>query len=480
LNALRTIFELEANQIVLNFAHGLVFFLLGFAVLLKSKRWSDLTLAKSLRWLGVFGVLNAFGDWGSLFLPIQEEVLSAEITGVLWVLDIAVTALSYAFLLYFGCRLAADTRHDLYWLPRLVPILYGAWLLALVVAIFSGVVDPVRSPESFRPFQVMYLYGFAFAGSMIVAWALHLQQNELRSLGLDNSVPHLRWVGLSMALHAFAAGIIVPEIGVFPASIINDAWFFASTGIPARLLTGISGAIMAIFITISMEVFDEEFQRRIDEARRVRAVLDERVRIARDLHDGIIQTLYALGLGLEGVLLSLDTSKETAKEEIKSIMNSLNTAIKDVRGYIMNLKTPNEDVSLDEQIRLLVRQLQREARVPVRLRAEAIEAGIVSGEAIENILLIIREAVSNATRHAKASEIKITLVRDERAINLSVADDGVGFDPSEAPQGSAGEHLGLDNMRRRAEGIGGHLSIHAEPGHGTEVLLRLPLSPNAR
>ena len=480
MNAIREIFSLEANLIVLNFAHGLVFFLLGFAVFLKSKRWSDLTLAKSVRWLGAFGVLNAFGDWGGVFLPIQGEVLSAEITGILWVIDIAATALSYAFLLYFGCRLAADTRHDLHWMPKLVPALYAAWLLALIVAILTGAVDPVRRLDSFRPFIVLHLYGFALVGSLISAWALHMQQSELRALGLESSVPPLRWVGLSMVLHAFAAGAIVPEIGIFPASVLNDEVFLAVTGIPARFLTGISGMVMAIFITISLDVFDDEFHRRIDEARRVRAVLDERVRIARDLHDGIIQTLYALGLGLEGVLLGLDESPERAKAEIRGIMNSLNKAIQDVRGYIMKLKTPTEDVSLDEHLRLFTRQLQREARVPIRLRAEPVEAGLISGEAIENILLIVREAVSNATRHARASEITITLVGDKRSINLSVADDGVGFDPNDAPTASAGEHQGLENMKRRAEGIGGHLSIHSEPGHGTEILLRLPLTPSAR
>lgn len=480
MNALRGIFELEANQIVLNFGHGLVFFLLGFAVLLKSKRWSDLTLAKSLRWLGVFGILNAVGDWGRVFLPIQETVFSAEISGVLWFLDIALIGLSYSFLLYFGCRLAADTRPEMGWLPKLVPALYGAWFFALVVGLFTGAIDPVRDPEAFRPYEVIYLYGFALTGSLIAAWALHLQQAELRSLGLASSVPHLRWVGFSMILHAFAVGATVPELGIFPANVFNDEGFLAVTGIPARILTGISGAVMAVFIMISLEVFDNEFQRRIDEAQRVRAVLGERVRIARDLHDGIIQTLYALGLSLEGVLLSLDDGQAAAKSEIKTIMSALDRAIKDVRGYIMKLKTPSEDVSLDEQLRILVRDLQREARVPVRLRAEPIATGIVSGETIQNILLIVREAVSNATRHAGASEIKITLVGDERAVHLSVTDDGKGFEPGEKTPSADGHHQGLDNMRRRATDIGGHLSIHTEKGHGTEILLRLPLNLGRR
>ena len=119
----------------------------------------------------------------------------------------------------------------------------------------------------------------------------------------------------------------------------------------------------------------------------------------------------------------------TVKDEIQSIMRSVDGAIKDVRKYIMRLKEPTQEASLDEQLHLFVRELQREARIPVRIKTEPVEGGLISAEAMMDILLIVREAVSNAVRHARASEIRITLVRDERGINLSIVDDGIGFDP---------------------------------------------------
>src|SRR5690606_4489333 len=171
---------------------------------------------------------------------------------------------------------------------------------------------------------------------------------------------------------------------------------------------------------------------------------------------------------------SLKDADAAVKDEIQSIMRSVDGAIKDVRKYIMRLKEPTQEASLDEQLHLFVRELQREARIPVRIKTEPVEGGLISAEAMMDILLIVREAVSNAVRHARASEIRITLVRDERGINLSIVDDGIGFDPDAPRPKSAGEHLGLDNMRRRADSLGGHLSIHSEPGHGTEILLRIP------
>jgi len=480
LNALRTFFDLEANRIVLAFGHGLVFFLMGFGVLLKTKRWSELTLAKSLPSLGLFGILNGVADWGLVFIPIQRPVFSDELIGVLWVLDTAFVSFSYIMLLHFGARLLADTRPHLEWFPRILPAVYGVWFTALVAALMSGSVDPVHDLTSLRPFEIAYRYGFAFTGSLVSAWALSLQREELRRLKLESAIRPTMWVAYSLVLHAFAAGLLVPEAGFFPANVLNDRAFFAFTGIPVRLFTGISGAITGVFILINMDVFDVEFNRRIEEAKRLRAVVEERTRIARDLHDGIIQTLYALGLALEGVLLELDDALPKVKEEIKGIMSSLDRAIKDVRGYIVRLKAPDADASLDEQLRLFLHQLQRESRVRLRLKAEPVGADLLSADAIQDVLLIVREAVSNANRHARASMISIALVRDEKGISLSVVDDGIGFDPEAVPRGGAGEHLGLQNMRKRAEAVGGHLSIHSEPGHGTEVLLRIPLQPERR
>src|SRR5690606_13598186 len=133
--------------------------------------------------------------------------------------------------------------------------------------------------------------------------------------------PPLRWVGASFLIHALAAGLIVPEAGFFPANIINDRMFFEVTAVPARLFTGVSGAIVAVSMLLSLEVFDVEFARRIDAARQLHTLMHERTRIARDLHDGIIQTLYGVGLALEG--LSLSERTEPIREEIRGIMASL-------------------------------------------------------------------------------------------------------------------------------------------------------------
>lgn len=478
MNLLRTFFELEANRVVLNFGHGLIYFLMGFGVLIRSKRWSELTLAKALPWLGAFGILNALGDWGLVFFPVQTAVFSEPVMAVLWLLDTILLSLSYAFLLMFAAKLLAETKNELAWLPKLVWALFGFWLAAFVLS-WSVQERPAfeQGLGLYRAFEAMYRYGFALTGSVLGAWALSLQKDELERLGLAASIPPLMWVGYSLLIHGVAAGLIVPEAAFFPANVLNSQVVFDVTGLPVRLWTGVAGAIVAFFILDSLDVFDAELQRRIDDANRQRAVMSERLRIARDLHDGIIQTLYAVGLSLEGFLFSREEKDEATEAEIRSIMRSVDGAIKDVRKYIMGLKAPTQEASLDEQLRVFVREIQRESRIPIRVKADPVEGGLISAEGILDILLIVREAVSNAVRHARASEIRIALIRDDRGINLSIVDDGIGFDPEQRLNSGSGQHLGLDNMRRRADSLGGRISFHSEPGHGTEVLLRIPLQP---
>src|SRR5690606_12708900 len=115
-------------------------------------------------------------------------------------------------------------------------------------------------------FEIVYRYAFALVGSLVTAWALYLQRSELERLDLNASIPPLQWVGYSFVLHAIAAGLLVPEAPFFPANIINDRALFELTGIPARFFTGVSGAIVAVSMLVSLDVFDKEFERRLDAA----------------------------------------------------------------------------------------------------------------------------------------------------------------------------------------------------------------------
>jgi len=170
-NLLRNFFELEANRIVLNFGHGLIFFLMGFGVLMKSKSWSELTLARALPWLGAFGILNGLGDWGLVFLPIQTTVFSESVLAVLWMLATVMLALSYVFLLMFAFKLLAETKTELFWLPKVVWGLFVLWLVAFLAAWMGNGLDLEQDLRLARIFEAFYRYAFALTGSFFGALA---------------------------------------------------------------------------------------------------------------------------------------------------------------------------------------------------------------------------------------------------------------------------------------------------------------------
>ncbi|MEO7117452.1 MAG: GAF domain-containing sensor histidine kinase [Candidatus Limnocylindrales bacterium] len=197
-------------------------------------------------------------------------------------------------------------------------------------------------------------------------------------------------------------------------------------------------------------------------------VLAERERIGQDLHDGIIQSLYAVGLSLEDVpdLMSDDVAEATAR--VDQAIDALHGAIRDIRNFITGLRPEAlEEGDLTSGLAELADEA-RHAGVPdVRLTIEA-----RPGPPLDlQVLQAAREAVSNAVRHAAPSVIEIGLRRADGDLVLDVRDDGCGFDPL-ATLGQA--HRGLMNLKARAHKLGGELVIDSAPGQGTRLRLRLP------
>jgi signal transduction histidine kinase len=207
------------------------------------------------------------------------------------------------------------------------------------------------------------------------------------------------------------------------------------------------------------------------------AVADERDRIGRDLHDGIIQSLYAVGLSLEDVPELMADAPDEASERVDAAIESINLAIRDIRNFIYGLRPEAVDGSqVVAGIAALAEELRHGGFVDVEVDLDPMADPGLTPEAGAELLNLIREALSNAARHAQAGRIAIALDVDGDESVLTIADDGVGFDPERPP--GAGHH-GLANMRARAPAIGGRLEIHSQPGAGTRIVLRLPPATGA-
>jgi signal transduction histidine kinase len=211
-----------------------------------------------------------------------------------------------------------------------------------------------------------------------------------------------------------------------------------------------------------------------DQVRRL-AVVDERERISQDLHDGIIQDLYAVGLALEDVPDLMADNRGEASRRVERAIESLHLTIRDIRNFIFGLRPEFlEGAGLRVGLAALAEELRLNAMLEVELRAPTAVPDPTEDVAAQ-ILAIAKEALSNVARHAGAHQVVIDLadevVAGASGWRMTISDDGVGFDPrSSAVLG----HHGLANMRARVRDLGGTLDIDSRPGGPTRVAVWVP------
>ena len=206
-------------------------------------------------------------------------------------------------------------------------------------------------------------------------------------------------------------------------------------------------------------------------ARRL-AVLEERDRIGMDLHDGIIQSIYGVGLVLEGAKLMLDEDPKSSKDQIRHSIDGLNQAIRDIRAYILDLRPRQLG---NEGLLIGIKHLIAEYRAHTfsEVNFTGTEADLKDLPHTQSLALfhICQEALANAAKHAKAKNVQIVLWTTHDRALLEIKDDGKGFD-LDTMQASLGH--GLANMQTRARAVGGDIDISAASGEGTTILVWVP------
>jgi len=204
--------------------------------------------------------------------------------------------------------------------------------------------------------------------------------------------------------------------------------------------------------------------------------LEEKIRLGHDLHDGIIQSLYAAGLTLEAARALIATEPAEADRRLEQTREALNATIRDVRGYISGL-TPERllRTGFKQALASLTDELCAGRDVNCDLRIDDDAAALLTLEQTREVVQIAREAVSNSLRHGDAKAISLRLHTGDQAVCLLVQDNGAGYDSTQRRPGGHG----LGNMEARAERLGGSLRVESQLGVGTRIVLTLPV-PSAQ
>lgn len=198
------------------------------------------------------------------------------------------------------------------------------------------------------------------------------------------------------------------------------------------------------------------------------AVLEDRERIAKELHDGVIQALFAVGMGLQGTALMIGDEDLAAR--IEGAVGELDRVIRDLRNYIFGLRPGVlADRQLGDALRSLADEFQSKTGVLTVVEIDDAAASVLSTVA-GDLVQVTREALSNVGRHARATTCRVSLFGRDGCAVLEVDDDGVGFDPMTGRRGD-----GLRNLEERSAAFGGKTSIDSVPAKGTTVRIELSL-----
>jgi PAS domain S-box-containing protein len=233
-----------------------------------------------------------------------------------------------------------------------------------------------------------------------------------------------------------------------------------------RLLTESEAALIELFA--AQTAVSVEYRRARDDLERL-AIVRDRERIGRELHDGAIQSLFAVGMGLQG--MAMLTPDAALRDRLDGAITQIDEVIRDLRSYIFGLRPGGvADRQLGIALQELADQLEAQHGVACAVDLDAMTAARLASRAAD-VLQVAREALSNVGRHAEAATCRLSLRSDGDEAVLEVEDDGRGF----VPESAGGAGWGLRNLAERAAALGGSMAITSVPGDGATVTLRIPL-----
>jgi signal transduction histidine kinase len=272
------------------------------------------------------------------------------------------------------------------------------------------------------------------------------------------------WLSFRATVEVTVIGILL-QILLFSVASID--WHDAAADIAAMFLMAVIGRFAARNWTALRAGLQRERSLR-DELQRL-ALVEDRERISQELHDGVIQSLFAIGLDLEAAKSNPRAEPGAA---IRRSIGEINRVIRDLRGYIYGL-TPSllYERDLHTALLKLAEDFTSKVRITVTASVDPAVAKILAPHSVQ-LIQFATEALSNVARHAVSTSCSLTLRREGDLAVLEINDSGVGFDPEQASRMG----FGLHSLRERATQVGGRLTIDSAVGQGTSLRLDVPLT----
>lgn len=462
---------LVGNMLIMRVFHAILFFLYAFAISLKLNHKSELKLARSLWLLAVYGFAFGINEMISIVLLIKEGQLSPRILFVMWNLELILKAFAFMVMLWLGIRLVCDVYPKFRFLYRAGQIMSLLWsLMTFFTLVFRqdqlyiGVMDNLSR------------YMFAFPGLFLAGYGMLLHVREIEKFNIPSLVKHVRGLAYTFFVGVFLIGMIASHPVLWPAVILNRDTFMNVVNVPVIFFRSLYLVFTTYFVVNIVNIFEVEREDRLEQALKRQVLAEERDRIARELHDGIIQSIYGVGLNLKQYSILCEKKPSAAVKQLDRVKNDLDKIIVDIRDYIEELHLDDYScISLKEAMGQLVNDFRSNAVMGVEFAVQGKQVDDLNIVQVNHILQIVRELLSNVAKHARATNVFVKLNFKEQGLEIYVTDNGIGFNPNELKLSQlAGESQGLNNIFHRVIMLQGAIVFHSAPGQGTNYEITFP------
>lgn len=439
---------------------------MGLVIFMQIIQPSKLPLAKTLWLLAGFAFTHALSEWGYLFVPLQS-VGSTNTLILLMTVHLSFMALSFAFFLAFGLA-QYSVRKGVY---LLLPfILFLVWYVN-----FIALFDHFALIAWYTKSEIWGRYLLGLPGALLSGLGLWRRRPELSIWGpkIDR---YLRDASVTILIYSVLAGLIVPPGNFFPNTIINNETFFNLFHVPVQLVRAALSILLSWYVFRLLSVFRLESRINLERIERLESIISERQRIANDIHDGAIQSIYGAGMLLDRASELIDSDHNRSKVVIDQVIFRLNETIDSLRRYILDLKS--EDLSqLDIKERFKQTIKQYSEVFPKIIIHDSLDLPIwfiLIPRAVDHTCFILQEAIANAAQHANCSQIDVKMLGNEHTLDIEIRDNGIGFSQDIIQNNSVGgmHGHGIRSMEQRARQLSSELNIKTDQA-GTTLVIQI-------
>jgi len=449
----------------LYFIYGLSFFVMGILALnQQGHRVSNFALIKYIKYLGYFGIIHGVSEWVSMLLATQ---IFNQYMSELYIFKMFLKALSLSFLMNFGISLLEYEGKMSKFVKKIPVLLFISWATGffILIMIFK------TSYHTWSPiYNIMSRYFIGLPAGILAASALYKCGKSINDLHFKGVSIKYRALALSFLIYSILSGAIVNKVNFFPANILNKELFFNLFGFPVEAARTILAILITFLFTKIIEIFSWEMEEQILRLSIQQGMEQERARMGRELHDCIIQDLFATGIQVENLMDEVDPQK---LDNLINIKSNINVIIGEVRDFIGNVSTKEIEIN---QLRGYLLELFDNFRTNCCLNIDfsynvtALSLGYLSSEKLTQIYYIVQEALSNVVKHASATKVKVEIKSNINSVMVVVTDNGKGFNTKKI---YTTKGYGLRSIRERAAVAGGILNIESSD-NGTNISISIP------